>query len=313
MRVAVTVLALVAGAVAVVAQPAPSTPVAPVAGQRSAPPVPVPKSPTARFRELLAANPAERERLLARKSPAARALIEAKLQEFSSLRPDEREIRLRLAQLHDSLRPLIAVAPGQRSQLLALVATEDRPWIDERLAAWDGLTEEARRDIVESEKQLSWVIRKPDTDPKKLAEYLATLPDGSKAAAEAQMKRWLALSPDERARKTAAFSRFFDLSENERRVALQTISEPELKQMEQSLAAFSELAPMEREQCIRAFRKFAALGPEEREQFLRNAGRWQAMSPNDRAAWRRVVERALKPPSLPPFPAKDTMLATTNR
>lgn len=279
----------------------------------SGPPVPISKSPTARFRELLAASPAEREQLLARKSPSARTLIEAKLREFSVLRPDEREIRLRLAQLHDSLRPLINLPASQRRQFLLLVPAEDRPWIDERLAAWDALTEEARRDIIESEKQLSWFIRQSDTDPKKLAEYLSSLPAGAKPAAEEQMRRWLALSPEERARKTAAFSRFFDLSENERRVALQTLSQQELKQMEASLKAFAELAPADREQCIRGFRKFAALGPEERDQFLRNAERWQAMSPNERATWRRVVERALTPRELPPFPARQTMLATTNR
>ena len=43
------------------------------------PPVPKVRTPTDRFRELLAAKPEQREALLSRKTPAARALIEAKL------------------------------------------------------------------------------------------------------------------------------------------------------------------------------------------------------------------------------------------
>jgi len=279
----------------------------------SMPPLPVVKSPTARFRELLAATPSEREALLARRSPAARALIESKLREFAGLRPDEREVRLRLAQLHDSLRPLLATPPDRRGPLMTLVAPEDLPLIQERLAAWDALSEDARRDLVESERQLSVFIRQSDADPGRLATLVDSLPPENKAAAEAQLTRWLALTPEQRTRKTAAFSRFFDLSPAERSTALQQLSEPELRQMERTLADFSSLNPAEREQCIRGFRKFEALDLAEREQFLLNAQRWKALPPNDRAVWRRLVGRTLSPPPLPPLPARESMLATTNR
>jgi hypothetical protein len=83
--------------------------------------------------------------------------------------------------------------------------------------------------------------------------------------------------------------------------------------MERTLADFSSLNPAEREQCIRGFRKFEALDLAEREQFLLNAQRWKALPPNDRAVWRRLVGRTLSPPPLPPLPARETMLATTNR
>lgn len=289
-------------------------PAAPKPGtRREAPPVPVPVSPTARFRELLAATPAEREALLARKSPAARALIESKLKEFSALRPDEREIRLRVAQLQDSLRPLLAAPRDRRDGLLAQVAPEDRDWIMERLAAWDALPESERHDLLDGERQLPLFLRQPEADSRQLERVVDSLPPERREAAGAQLQRWLALTPAERSRKAAAFSRFFDLSPKERETALRHLSGTELRQMEKTLSDFATLDPASRERCLQGFRQFEALGPAEREQFLRNAEVWKALSPNDRAAWRRLVGRTLTPSPLPPLPQAEVMLVSTNR
>ena len=265
--------------------------------QATLPPVPRVRTPTDRFRELLAANAEQREVLLSRKPPAARALIEAKLREFGALRPDEREIRLRLAQFQDSLRTLLPLSPSERGPVMASVPEEDLPWIEERLVAWDQLPESERRDVLESERRLSWFVRQAGAEPdRRSAEaYVATLP------------------PAERARKAAAFSRFFDLKASEREAALGTLSQTERQQMERALSDFAALTPEDRERCVRGFQKFEALSPAEREQFLRRAERWKAMSPNDRAAWRRLVQKALTPSRKPPFPAEETMLAAPPR
>lgn len=279
------------------------------------PPVPRVRTPTDRFRELLAANAEQREVLLSRKPPAARALIEAKLREFGGLRPDEREIRLRLAQFQDSLRTLLPLSPSERGPVMASVPEEDLPWIEERLAAWDQLPESERRDVLESERRLSWFVRQAGAEPdRRSAEaYVATLPPAAQQAAREQMERWLALPSAERARKAAAFSRFFDLKASEREAALGTLSQTERQQMERALSDFAALTPEDRERCVRGFQKFEALSPAEREQFLRRAERWKAMSPNDRAAWRRLVQKALTPSRKPPFPAEETMLAAPPR
>ncbi len=290
-----------------------SVPTAATGVPKTLPPLPVAVSPTARFRELLAASPAEREALLARKSPTARALIESKLREFSALRPDEREIRLRLAQLQDSLRPLLAAGTEGRAALLSQVAEEDRPWIEERLVAWDALPEAERRDLLESERQLSLFVRQTETDPRRLETLVHSLPPEGRAAAEKQLRTWLSLTPAERSRKSAAFSRFFDLSPREREAALRQLSGTELRQMERALVDFASLDAEMRERCLRGFRQFEALPPAEREQFLRNAEKWKALSPNDRAAWRRLVGRALTPPTVPPLPYRETSLVSTNR
>ena len=158
---------------------APSTvPVPPLPGRATFPPVPAVKTPTDRFRELLAAGPEQREALLSRKTPAARALIEAKLREFGALRPDEREIRLRLAQFQDALSTLLPLPPQERRAQLAMVPAEDLPMIEERLAAWDQLPEAERRDLLESERRLSWFVRQGEVHPdrQRVEAYMASLP-----------------------------------------------------------------------------------------------------------------------------------------
>lgn len=284
----------------------------PLPQQATLPPVPKVRTPTDRFRELLAANLEQRETLLSRKTPAARMLIEAKLREFGALRPDEREIRLRLAQFQDSLRTLLPMPPTERGPLMAAVPEEDLPWIEERLAAWDLLPEAERRDVLESERRLSWFVRQAEvsSDRQRVEAYMATLSPPAQQMAREQMERWLALPLAERSRKAAAFSRFFDLTADERQAALGTLSQTERHQMERALSDFAALTPDARERCVRGFQKFEALSPAEREQFLRRAERWKAMSPNDRAAWRRLVEKALTSPRKPPFPAEETMLAS---
>jgi len=287
----------------------------PLPQQATLPPVPKVRTPTDRFRELLAANLEQRETLLSRKTPAARMLIEAKLREFGALRPDEREIRLRLAQFQDSLRTLLPMPPTERGPLMAAVPEEDLPWIEERLAAWDLLPEAERRDVLESERRLSWFVRQAEvsSDRQRVEAYMATLSPPAQQMAREQMERWLALPLAERSRKAAAFSRFFDLTADERQAALGTLSQTERHQMERALSDFAALTPDARERCVRGFQKFEALSPAEREQFLRRAERWKAMSPNDRAAWRRLVEKALTSPRKPPFPAEETMLASPPR
>jgi hypothetical protein len=198
---------------------------------------------------------------------------------------------------------------------MAAVPGEDLPWIEERLAAWDLLPEAERRDVLESERRLSWFVRQAEasSDRQRVEAYMATLPPPAQQAAREQMERWLALPVAERNRKAAAFSRFFDLTVAERQAALGTLSQTERLQMERALSHFAALTPDARERCVRGFQKFEALSPADREQFLRRAERWKAMTPNDRAAWRRLVEKALSPTRKPPFPAEETMLASPPR
>src|SRR5437660_3567894 len=88
----------------------------------SAPAEPVPaKSPVAIFRELLNMDPAERTKALANRPEETRKQILAKIREYQSLRPDERELRLKVTELGYYLRPLMRTPATNRAVQLALI------------------------------------------------------------------------------------------------------------------------------------------------------------------------------------------------
>lgn len=278
------------------------------------PPLPAPRSPVQRFRELLAAAPDQRAAYLARKSASARELIEAKLKEFEALSGPERELRLELAQLEFYLSPLLANEPANRGPLLAAVPEELRSMVGERLRAWDALAPDARLEIRESERSLAHFIRLETTDPGRLAAVVARAPAAARPEVEAQLQRWLALSVEERTRKTAGFQQFFSLTERERARTLKQLDDTDRGQMEATLASFDQLPPAQRQKCVEAFRKFASLTPERRAEFLRDAEKWQSLSAAERAAWRRLVQRAADQPPLPepPWPVRPALVTTNS-
>ncbi len=286
------------------------------ASPMSQPPLPpLAKSLAEQFRELLAANPAERQRLLAGRTPEARVVITAKLKEFETLSSAEREVRLQVAQLQFYLSSLLRAEPEARTNLLSRVPAEDRPLLEERLKAWDALSPEARQDILDSEKSLSHFVRQESADPQQLSTALTKVPAPARPEIEAQFARWSALPAEERARKTANFQRFFDLSESERNRTLNRLPDTERRQMEVALARFAGLPAEQRDRYLRAFHRLATLSAEERAEFLGNAAKWQAMSADERKAWRNLVQNALRPPlPPPPLPLRrtGTSLVATN-
>jgi hypothetical protein len=115
---------------------------------------------------------------------------------------------------------------------------------------------------------------------------------------ERGIQQWDAMSEGQRRSTLNRFNQFFQLTPPEKQKALETLSEPERRQIEKTLQTFGSLPPAQRAQCIRSFAKFTSLSLEERQQFLKNAERWKLMSPGERQAWRQLVNRL--PPPLPP-------------
>src|ERR1700722_12619639 len=76
--------------------------------------IPLPVSPVVYFRRLLEMSPQQRENALAKKSPAVRVRILAKVDEYAALDPDDRELRLRATDLRWYLLPLLQAPPDQR-------------------------------------------------------------------------------------------------------------------------------------------------------------------------------------------------------
>jgi hypothetical protein len=273
---------------------------------------PIPKPPVEQFRELLSASPAERERLLTNRAPESQALIRAKLNEFTALTPDERELRLRVAQIQFYLSPLLRQPSATRAEDLANVPVEVRPLLVDRLKAWDQLPPDARATLLENEKSLGWfsqIERLPAADQR---QVLQQVPEKDRALVESQLAHWQTLSPEVRRRAFSDFDTFFRLSGPERVRTLRTLSEAERRQMEATLRDFAELDPAQRDRCLRSFKRFADFTPAQRGQFLQNAARWAALTPNEREAWRKLVNTLPPMPPMPLPPGERTSIAGTN-
>jgi hypothetical protein len=263
---------------------------------------PPPQSPVAVFRQLLAMTPQERAAYLSNRPPIIREHIQAKIREYLALDPNERELRLRATELRWYLTPLLHQPPADRAAALAHIPQDMRNLVQSRLAEWDALPEQMRREFLDNEAAL---------------RYFAGINPGSLPPTTAQQSHWAALPETERQKIIAQFNQFFELTPAEKQEALQTLSETERAQMEKTLQTFNALPPAQRAQCIRAFAEFAGMSPAERAEFLKNAQRWSQMTPRERQAWRDLVAQVPLWPPLPPRPPSPPSsharaLATTN-
>jgi hypothetical protein len=284
-------------------------------------PPPVPTAPVLFFRQLLPMTAEQREAALEKYSPKAREFVIAKLKEYETLPPDERENRLRTLELRRHLLPLMTMAPSNRVLRLQALPERDRPLIEERLRLWDRLPPEVQRDVLECEPALAAFAS--------TGAQVPTSSMGSPVSSNVweRINRSMAylnsLHPEKRAELYHNFQEFFELSPKEKAKALDsidTLSDAERQQMQRTLQTFNQLPREQRDECIAGFQKFTALSRDEQEQFMRSVARWQAMSPRDREIWRSLVRsKAIPQPPLPPgFPQAGwalprNSLASTNR
>lgn len=261
---------------------------------------PMPKSATEVFRDLLAMTDADRERMLAARSPDQSRFIRAKIQEYLDLSPVEREKRLRLLDLRGHLLPLMHTRPTDRATLFSLVPAADRAAVLDRLREWDKLSADDQREFLEHEGVMSYMVRLEATTPEQRDTLLRDFSPERRGHLENELQRWRSLPEGNRRRMADRFHRYFELDEQEKEKTLNTLSDAERQQIERTLQAFKNLQPEQRRSCIEAFGKFASMTVEERNQFLKNAQRWETMSPEDRTVWRNLVQRAPPMPPLPP-------------
>jgi len=286
----------------------PTVPGPPSTATRSdspAPPVPVVKSPVDFFRKLLAMNPTQRVQALSERSPEARKQILAKVREYEVLRPDVRELRLKVTELRAYLLPLLNTAPGNRAAQLAAIPPEDLKLVEDRLRYWDALPSQNQAALLTNQMTI-----------RRLTEFdegtNTNLSAGRRELLEAGIRQWQALSEEERQNIKGRFDQVFSLSEEEKGKVLRTLSAAEREQIERTLRRFGQLPPAQRAQCLANFEKFANLNLEERQQFLKNADRWNQLTPNERQAWRDLVQKLQPQPPLPPRPIPKSLATRTN-
>lgn len=249
----------------------------------------MPPSPVDYFRNLLAMSPQQREKVLAKKTPAIRARIMAKVSEYAALDPRDRESRLEATELRWFLMPLLRASPSERDGKLALVPANIRGLVKSRLMQWEILPPALQTEFLENEHILGYFSGVEETN--RLA--------GDAAPSGDEQSRWNALSDGERKAMMAQFNQFFELAPYEEQKALGTLPETDRAQMERAMQIFGKLPQPQRGECIRALSKFAGMSPLQRAIFLRNAQRWSQMSPSERKAWGDLVEHV---PQWPPMP-----------
>lgn len=236
------------------------------------PPIPQPTvSPVKFFRELLAMSPAERSRSLTNRPPEARARINEKVHEYLALNPNDRELRLRATELRWYLTPLFRTTPADRETRVAQLPEELRELVKSRLEQWDLLPPPLQKEFLDNDHTLHYFASGGTTN---------------------------AASPEQQ-QLSEQFNQFFELTAEEKRQALGTLSEAERVAMEKTLQTFEQLPAQQRITCVRNYAKFAGMSGGERAEFLKNAEHWSQMSPQERRSWRDLVANV---PMLPPLP-----------
>ena len=269
------------------------------------PPLPLSQSPISFFRELLAMNPGERIQALTNRTPELQSQILAKVREYESFKPEERELRLRVTELRWYLWPLMTAPATNRAALLANVPGGYRESVEDRLREWDKVPTDVQKELLGIEPTLRYFAEIEGRSDAQRQQILNSISPARRKLLEKGIAQWDSLSEDQRHNTLRRFNQFFELTAGEKEKALSTLSEPERRQLEKTLRTFGSLQPAQRAQCIRSFAKFASLSLEERQQFLKNAERWKLMSPSERQAWRQLVTRLpppLPPPRPPPLP-----------
>jgi hypothetical protein len=252
------------------------------------------------FRELLnTTNAAAREALLNRRSPEQRRLFEQKLAEYEALTPAQRELRLTLTDLRHYLMLFLHLPEPWRETYLPQLPDAYRPLVAERLKAWDRLDEGTRRELLQNEDLLAYLVRLENIPPVPQGLFLHGLPPQRQRAMENALKLWGQIPPDRQQIMLQRFKQFFHLSETEQRQVLSALPPEQRQTPEKFLAALSRLPAGQREKYAEAVNRFLSLSPAQQEQFLRNAMTWRSLTPEQREIVREMVTKV---PPLPPLP-----------
>lgn len=260
-------------------------------------------SPIDFFRQLITAQPAEREKLLASKKPELRKVLEDYALSYQAKPAEERELRLRTMELRYHLTSLWQTAPSNRVERLKFVPDRDRPLVEERLKYWDRLSPEDQKEVLKNEpfmrEYIGVGVPKSSVNPTSLTGQTSN----QFVRTEEQIIRWQAVPDARRSQIQKIFADLFDVTDAEKapeKLQPWPLSEEERQLMERTFTRFKQLTPSQRSACVRNFNRFVSLSPAERREFLVNAEEWQKMKPEDREAWRKLVSKVPPMPPLPP-------------
>lgn len=275
------------------------------------------KCPVDTFRELLAMREPERNQFLTNRSVVSQRLIQAKIKQYLELSPEMRELRLRATELRWYLVPLMNAPATNRVAQLATIPEQVRPFVEDRLRLWDTVPPDVQKRLLSPAATIiaTDAVRSHESS-NRLAAAQVVISAARRQWLEKGIQNWQTMDEEARQKIASNFNIFFELKPQEKAKTINTLSDPERRQIERTLTSFDDLSVEKRAQCLESFDKFASLSVEERQQFLENAQRWETMTPTERQTWRDLVAAQLSPrrpvrphlhfPQRPPFPAVAT-------
>jgi len=291
----------------VLAQEGPQIPPLRTASLRTSPTVPsVKDSPISHIRNLLAAAPEQRKDLLDQHTPTTRAFWERKVTEYAAMDEDERDRRLRDAQLHWYLMLILRTPSDQREVKLLELPETERGLISDRVREWEDLPNDLQMDIMTHLPALKYVGQLASLSPGDREKALAEAKKNG-TGAEYLSVGWSTLDVERRRAMFLGYQKFFTLEQRRQEKVLAKIPMPQRQTLQSRLEQLENLSPDVRQKCLDALQKYAHMTPEERILFRATAERWKQMEPAEHDVWRKVVTRIPPIPSvrvrtLPPIP-----------
>ncbi len=270
------------------------------------------QSPISFFRTMLETNREAREQFLSEKPPEQRKILEAKFNEYLTLPPDERELRLFMTELRWYLLIILRNNPTNRTALMEQIPDRYKSLVTDRVKHWEKLPSDLQKELIENEFALQYILRLNDNQNN--TAVLSSLHPQQQAKVQQLIANWNRFPEQRKKTIIENFNKLFELSPQEQQSALKILPAGEKIRMEKTLSAFSGLSKEERERCIASFKKFSSMSESEREQFLRNAAKWAEISPEERDAWRNIVRsfQSNRKIELPPLPPGMVQEATAN-
>ena len=171
--------------------------------------------------------------------------------------------------------------------------------IESRLQDWDKLPGPVQQQLLTNQEAIRLFVQRE--------AGATTAPDANNSEKRRQkleedLVKIKAMKEDDRRLLLERFNKFFELTAEEKKKALSSLSEAERAKIQKTLERYKNLTPEQRARCIRSFEKFSEMSLAERQQFLKNAERWIVMKPEERKAWRDLVEQIeLMPPDDDPL------------
>ena len=265
---------------------------------------PLPVSPVATFRELMALPPPAQEVALQRRPEAQRAVLRARLEEYARLPEAVREERLRATDLYWHLNQLMRRAPGERADLLRQSPADLREVLTERLALWDRLPESDRDALLAHDRAVRYLARtatgRTPPLPPVVQKPVRTLSPPMPPLPVRAARDWVqlqSLSPAQRSHLRERWERWVDLSPGAVERLTNELPAEDRERLAQVLQRFAALPAGQRRACLESFSRLTSLPASDLVDFLRHAQRWEELSAEERESWRQV---AVKLPPLPP-------------